>query len=62
MLINNMVSKLLSLQPQFFQDLTDLFAQLCPTVCHPMDYSLPGSSVHGVSPGENSGVGCHALL
>ena len=24
--------------------------------------SLPGSSVHGDSPGKNTGVGCHALL
>ena len=24
-------------------------AQLCPTLCNPMDYSLPGSSVHGIS-------------
>ena len=24
-----------------------LSAQLCPTLCNPMDYSLPGSSVHG---------------
>ena len=23
-------------------------AQSCPTVCNPMDYSLPGSSVHGI--------------
>ena len=23
-------------------------AQLCPTLCNPMDYSLPGSSVHGI--------------
>ena len=23
-------------------------AQLCLTLCHPMDYSLPGSSVHGI--------------
>ena len=22
--------------------------QLCPTLCNPMDYSLPGSSVHGI--------------
>ena len=21
--------------------------QLCPALCYPMDYSLPGSSVHG---------------
>ena len=27
-----------------------------------MDCSLPGSSVHGDSPGKNPGVGCHALL
>ena len=27
-----------------------------------MDCSLPGSSVHGDSPGKNLGVCCHALL
>ena len=27
-----------------------------------MDCSLPGSSVHGDSPGKNTGLGCHALL
>ena len=27
-----------------------------------MDSSLPGSSVHGDSPGKNTRVGCHALL
>ena len=27
-----------------------------------MDYSPPGSSVHGDSPGKNTGVGCYALL
>ena len=36
--------------------------QLCSTLCNPMDRSLPGSSVHGDSPGRNAGVGCHALL
>ena len=25
-----------------------LVAQLCPTLCHPMDCSSPGSSVHGI--------------
>ena len=25
-----------------------LVAQLCPTLRNPMDYSLPGSSVHGI--------------
>ena len=28
-------------------------AKLCPTVCDSMDYSPPGSSVHG----KNTGVG-----
>ena len=28
----------------------------------PLDSSPPGSSVHGDSPGKNTGVGCHALL
>ena len=26
------------------------------------DWGLPESSVHGISPGENTGVGCHFLL
>ena len=39
-----------------------LVPQSCPALCHPMDCSLPGSSVHADSPGKNSGVGCHALL
>ena len=38
-----------------------LVAQSCPTLCDPTDYSPPGSSVHGDSPGKNTGVGCHAL-
>ena len=28
----------------------------------PVDCSTPSSSVHGISPGKNTGVGCHALL
>ena len=39
-----------------------LVAQSCPTLCDAIDYSPPGSSVHGDSPGKNTGVGCHALL
>ena len=39
-----------------------LVAQSCPTLCDPMDCSLPGSSVLRDSPGKNTGVGCHALL
>ena len=39
-----------------------LVAQACPTLCDPMDCSPPCSSVHGDSPGNNAGVGCHALF
>ena len=39
-----------------------LVAQSCLTLCDPMDCSPSDSSVHGDSPGKNTGVGCHALL
>ena len=39
-----------------------LVASLRPTLWDPLDCSPPGSSVHGDSPGKNTGVGCHALL
>ena len=39
-----------------------LVAWSCPTLCGPMDSSQPGSSVHGDSPGQNTGVGCYAFL
>ena len=32
------------------------------TLCDPRDCSLPGSSVHGISSGKNTGVGCHFFL
>ena len=37
-------------------------AQLCLTLCDPMDCSQPGSSVHGIFPGKNTAVGCRVLL
>ena len=37
-------------------------AQSFPTLSDPMDYSLPGSSVHRIFPGKSTGVGCHCLL
>ena len=43
-------------------DMLCLVAQSCPTLCDPVDCSLPGSSVRWDSPGKNTGVGCHALL
>ena len=36
-----------------------LVTQSCPTLFNPMDCSPPGSSLHGDSPGKNTGVGCH---
>ena len=39
-----------------------LVTRLCPTLCDPMHCRPPGSSVHADSPGQNTGVGCHALL
>ena len=39
-----------------------LGAQLCLTLCNSMDCSPPGSSVHGDSPGKNTGVYRAALL
>ena len=37
-------------------------AQSCPKLCNLMNRVMPGFSVHGDSPGKNTGVGCHALL
>ena len=39
-----------------------LVTQPCPTLYNPKDCSPPGSSVHGDSPGKNTGMGCHVLL
>ena len=35
--------------------------QLCPTLSDPMDCSLTGTSVHGISQ-ANTGAACHFLL
>ena len=39
-----------------------LVTQLCLTLCDPLDYSPPGSSVHGSFQAKNTGVGSHFLL
>ena len=39
-----------------------LVVQSFLTLCDPMDCSPPGSSVHGDSPGKNTGVGGHVFL
>ena len=36
--------------------------QLCPTLCDPMNHSPAESTVQGILPGKNTGVGCHTLL
>ena len=48
---------------QILYDLTYmLVTQSCPTLCDPVDWSPPGSSVHDHSPGKNTRVGSHFLL
>ena len=37
-------------------------SQLCLTLCDPLDCSPPASSIHGIFPDKNTGVGCHFLL
>ena len=39
-----------------------LVAQSHLTLCNPTGCCPPGSSVHGISPGKNPGVGCHSFL
>ena len=39
-----------------------LVTQSCLTLCNSMDCSLPGSFVHGDSPGRTTGVGSLSLL
>ena len=36
--------------------------QSCPALYNPMDCSPTGSSVPGITPDKNTGVGCHVLL
>ena len=67
MWVQSLVGELRSYMPQGSWNLSQnknkylkkYYAFLCSVTCHPMDCSLPGSSVH---PGRNTGVGCHFLL
>ena len=43
-------------------DLVHFSGSVVSDSLRPMDSSPPGSSVHGDSPGKNTGLGCHALL
>ena len=46
----------------FLTSIEKPIGQSCPTLCDPMDCSLPGSSVHGIFPGKCTEVGCLFLL
>ena len=48
--------------PSPFRQTCVLVVQSCLILCNPMNYSPPGSSVHGDSPGKNTGEGRHSLL
>ena len=48
-------------KPGMLQSMLCSVTQSCPTLFDPVDYSPPGSSVLGDSPGKNTGVGCHAV-
>ena len=64
LLITNCVINNLHVLSHLIDPIT-LCAQLLSCVqlfCNPMGSSLPGSSVHGIFPGKNTGVGCHFLL
>ena len=37
-------------------------SQSCPTLWDPTDCSLPGSSIHGIFSGKNTGSVCYSLL
>ena len=54
-----------SVIPSVFSQLSPLkwseVTQSCLTLCDHMYCSLPGSSVHGIFPGKNTGMGCHFL-
>ena len=41
---------------------TCLVSQLCLTLCNRVDCSQPGSSIRRDSQGNNTSLGCHALL
>ena len=49
------------LKPHYPSKSEVLLAQLCPTLCDPMDYTPPGPCPWN-SPGMNTGVGCLFLL
>ena len=45
--IVNSYVKIQSEHPKFYREVSEV-SQSCPTLCDPMDCSLPGSSLHGI--------------
>ena len=45
-----------------YQDHSECYYPLIPTLCDPVDYSPPKFLWPWNSPGKNTGVGCHFLL
>ena len=62
MIVANHLSQVSCSITIFYCAVLCLVAQLCLTLYDPMDCSLPGSIVHGDSPGKNTRVSCHALF
>ena len=61
--VSNMPMRKWSNDKMFFEyNLACSVTQSCLTLCNPIDCSPPGSSVHGIFPGKDTGVGCHFLL
>ena len=64
-LLFNMLSRfVIAFLPRKKEKTKVLVAQSCPSLCDPMDCSLPDSSVHGILqariPGRNTGMGSHS--
>ena len=59
----SVVSRICTARPVAYQNCVSVSAQLRPTLCDPMDYSPPDSSVHGVLQARTlEWEGCHFLL
>ena len=65
------IIKCIAKDKKIYEKIVYIYDRLCCSwslshvwLCDPMNCicSLPGSSVHGNSPGKNTGVGCHAFL
>ena len=55
-------SSTFTMSPSLYHLCAFLVTQSCLTLCVSMDCNPQSSSVHGDSPGKNTGVGYHALF